>query len=193
MRKYLYVLFLLMSVCLQGCIVLAAAGAGAAGTAVVVNDRRSLQTMTDDQNIERTAQGQVEQDVALTNNTHVAVVSFNHAVLLAGQVPSDNVKQKLQNMVQALPKVTRVYNELEIAPPASPATMSKDAWITAKVKTSMITAKNLSSGQIKVVTESGTVFLMGIVTHSQADTAADVARRVDGVQHVVTLFEYTML
>jgi len=192
MRKYLYLLFLVMSLGLQGCVVLAA-GAGAAGAAVVVNDRRSLQTMTDDQNIERTALNQVEQDKTLTNTAHVSVVSFNHAVLLAGQVPSDDVKQKIQNMVQSLPKVTRIYNELEIGPPSTPAQMSKDTWITTKVKSSMIATKGLSSSQIKVVTENGTVFLMGIVTHPQADSASDVARRVSGVQNVVTLFEYTSL
>jgi osmotically-inducible protein OsmY len=82
---------------------------------------------------------------------------------------------------------------LEIGVPASPAQMSKDTWITTKVKSSMIATKGLSSSQIKVVTENGTVFLMGIVTRAQGDAASDVARRVNGVQNVVTLFEYTYL
>lgn len=189
MKKLVYAALLLSTLNLQGC-VLVAAGAGAATSAVVVNDRRSIQTMTDDQNIEFTAQSQINQNAAY-NTSHIVVVSFNHAVLLVGQVSTDDVRQNVEAMVQALPKVTRVYNELDVAASTSAVTRSKDALITAKVKTQMLGTQGLNSGQIKVVTENGVVYLMGVVTHKQADLASDVARRVNDVQRVVTLFEYT--
>lgn len=193
MKKIVFgvMLVLTMSAGLQGCVVLAAAGAGAATSAVVVNDRRPVQTITDDQNIEYTANSEINQTPALNTNSHISVVSYNHAVLLVGQVPSDSVKAQVESLVQSLPKVSRVYNQLQVRPETSLAQRSKDTWITAKVKSSMIAEKYLNSGQIKVVTENGVVYLMGIVTQQQSRTAADVARRVSGVKQVVTLFEFT--
>ena len=192
MKKIAYIFMLLVTLgLLQGCVVLAAAGAGAATTAVVVNDRRPVQTITDDQNIEYTAHSEINQTPALNENSHISVVSYNHAVLLVGQVPSDAVRTQVESLVQSLPKVSRVYNQLQVRPETTMMQRSKDTWITTKVKTNMISEKGLNSGQIKVVTENGVVYLMGIVTKPQARLASDVARRVSGVKRVVTLFEYT--
>lgn len=190
MKKYQWLVLLVCCALLQGCVVLAA-GAGVAGGASVANDNRSFQTMTDDQNIEFTASSEIKASPTLNYNTHITVVSFDHVVLIAGQVPGNSIRQRVSALVEALPKVSRVYNELEIAPPTSMLIRSNDTWITTKVKSQMIAAKDLNSGQIKVVTENGTVFLMGIVTPRQSRLAADVARQVDGVRKVVTLFEYT--
>jgi osmotically-inducible protein OsmY len=193
MKKIVYALMLLLTVGLglQGCIVLAAAGAGAATSAVVVNDRRPVQTITDDQNIEYTAHSEINQTPPLNQNSHISVVSYNHAVLLVGQVPSDSVRTQVEALVQSLPKVSRIYNQLQVRPETSMMQRSKDTWITTKVKANMLAEKNLNSGQIKVVTEDGAVYLMGIVTKHQSRVASDVARRVTGVKRVVTLFEYT--
>jgi osmotically-inducible protein OsmY len=192
MKKILYgvMLFLTIGLGLQGCVVLAA-GAGAATGAAVVNDRRSVQTITDDQNIEYTAQGEINQTPSLNQNSHISVVSYNHAVLLVGQVPTEAVRTQIESLVQSLPKVSRVYNQLQVRHETSMTTRTKDTWITTKVKANMLAEKGLNSGQIKVVTENKVVYLMGIVTKSQSHLAADVARRVSGVRSVVTLFEYT--
>jgi len=190
MRKAVYATLLLMPLALQGCIFVAA-GAGAATTAAVVSDHRTIQTISDDKSIEFTANSQINQNPQFNKNTHIVVVAFNHAVLLVGQVPDENTRTQVQAMIQALPKVTRVYNQLMVSPPISPAVQSNDAWITTKVKTEMVSTKNLHSGQIKVVTENSDVYLLGIVTKKQADMASDVARRVGGVKRVITLFEYT--
>lgn len=191
MKKTIYLSLLLAAlVNLQGCAIVAIGAASAVTTAAVVNDQRSLQTITDDKNIEFTASDRISKNTALSQNSHIVVVSFDHGVLLAGQVPSEEARGRVESMIQALPKVARVYNELEISAPTSPTVQSNDIWITTKVKTMMLETKNLKSGQIKVVTENGSVYLMGIVSHHQARLASDVARRVDGVKRVVTLFEY---
>lgn len=190
MKKIVYATLLLIPLSLQGC-VLVAAGAGAATTAAVVSDHRTIQTISDDKSIEFTANSQINQNPQFNKNTHIVVVSFNHAVLLVGQVPDENMRTQVQAMIQALPKVTRVYNQLTVSPPTTPVVQSNDAWITTKVKTEMVSTKNLHSSQIKVVTENGDVYLLGIVTKKQADMASDVARRVSGVKRVITLFEYT--
>jgi osmotically-inducible protein OsmY len=121
MKKIVYALMLLLTVGLglQGCIVLAAAGAGAATSAVVVNDRRPVQTITDDQNIEYTAHSEINQTPPLNQNSHISVVSYNHAVLLVGQVPSDSVRTQVEALVQSLPKVSRIYNQLQVRPETS--------------------------------------------------------------------------
>jgi osmotically-inducible protein OsmY len=121
------------------------------------------------------------------------VVSYDHIVLLIGQVPDDSVRGRVTALVEALPKVSRVYNQLAVAPVPSPAQMSQDAWITTKVKSQMVVTKDLNAGQVKVITEDNVVYLMGIVTHDQAQLAVDVARQVNGVDRVVKLFEYTNL
>lgn len=182
---------LLMVAGLQGCVVLAAAGAGAAGTAAVVNENRSMSAINDDNSIEYTANSEINQTPALNENSHISVVSFNHAVLLVGQVPSDSVKQQVQSLVQALPKVSRVYNQLQVGPETSMSQRTKDTWTTTKVKAAMLKEKGLHSGQIKVVTENNVVYLLGIVSRYQAHLASDVARRITGVQRVVTLFQYS--
>jgi len=192
-RKYLYLYLSLLLATLssiQGCALVVVGAASAAATAAVVNDHRSLQTITDDKNIEFTASDRISKNAEMRQNSHIVVVSFDHAVLLAGQVPGEAARQRVESLIQALPKVARVYNELEISPPTTPTVQSNDAWITTKVKTRMLETKGLHSGQIKVVTENSSVYLMGVVSRHQAKLASDVARRVDGVKRVVTLFEY---
>jgi osmotically-inducible protein OsmY len=181
-----------LSVNLQGCVILAAAGAGAATTAVVVHDKRPIQTIADDQNIELTATHKVGENTNWSQNSHIVTVAFNHAVLLVGQVPDQNTRSQVETMVQSLPKVTRIYNQLETSSPTTTDVRANDTWITTKVKSEMLATKDLHSIQIKVVTENSTVYLLGMVNHHQAQMAEDVARRVSGVNRVVTLFEYTM-
>jgi osmotically-inducible protein OsmY len=192
MKKYIfYTGLLLTTLTLPGCAIVALGAAGAATTAAVINDQRSLQTITDDKNIEFTAADRISKSAALSANSHVTVISFNHAVLLAGQVSTQSIRQQVESLVQSLPKVARVYNQLEVAPPTSATVRSNDAWITTKVKTRMLETKDLHASQIKVITENSRVYLLGIVNHRQAALASDVARRIEGVQRVVTLFEYT--
>ena len=84
----------------------------------------------------------------------------------------------------------RVVNELEIAGPSSYTSRSNDALITTKVKASLVDMQTISANSFKVVTERGTVYLMGRVTQREGQIGADVARGVSGVQKVVKVFEY---
>ncbi len=174
---------------LQGCIVPFVAGAAA--SAVVVNDRRNIQTMSDDQQIQYTAYQQIIADPSLTTGSHIVVETFDRNVLLVGEAPTEDIRDRVEAIVRALPKVNRIYNQITIGPPASAAELSTDSWITTKVRSEMIATKGLNSGQVKVITENGSVYLLGIVTHEQAQLAVNVARHVNGVQRVVKLFEYT--
>jgi osmotically-inducible protein OsmY len=192
MKKYFSILLLLTGFSiLQGCIVPFVAGAAA--SAVVINDRRNIQTMSDDQQIHYTAYQRIMADTSLTTGSHIVVEVFDRNVLLVGEAPTADVRDRVEALVRSLPKVRRVYNQITISPPATAAELSQDSWVTTKVKTQMLATKGLNSGQVKVVTENGSVYLLGIVTHDQAQLAVDVARHIAGVQRVVKLFEYSNL
>lgn len=187
----LLLLSLITILLLSGCVGAGAFAAGAATGGAVANDRRSISTINNDQNIRFQASTKIAADKSLNNKCHIVVATFNGIVLLTGQAPSEELRVKAQRYVASVLNVRRIYNEISIAGPTSPLTQSSDAWITTKVRSAMLATKNLNSGQIKVVTENGSVYLMGIVTHKQADLAVEVARQIAGVQRVVKIFEYT--
>ncbi len=185
--KYLIPLLLVM--CLSGCGIETAFVAGAATGASIINDKRNLNTIVEDKNITHQANNAIEHESDLTGS-HLVVSSYNHIVLLTGQVTGIPQRERALDIVKQITNVKRVYNELQIAPATSTLTRSNDAWITTKIRGKMLITKELHSGQIKVVTENSTVYLLGLVTPRQGEIAADITREIPGVQRVVKLFEY---
>jgi osmotically-inducible protein OsmY len=182
---------LLLVTLIQGC-----AGAvvgGAAAGASVAHDRRSAGTVVDDEIIELKAREKLFSDKELFEQTHISVTSYNNILLLSGETPTDALRSKAFSLVSGIPKVRKVHNELVLAAPSSLLTRSSDTWITTKVKTNLFNIKNIEGfdpTRVKVVTENGTVFLLGIVTRQEAEAAVNASRTVKGVQRVVKLFEY---
>jgi osmotically-inducible protein OsmY len=125
----------------------------------------------------------------MSTQSHIVVTTFNRVILLTGQTPKAQWRQQAEQVVRRLPRVRQVYNELEVGPPASLPALSQDGFITSSVKTALIRSDDVSGNAVKVVTESGVVYLMGLVTRRQADAAADLTRRVSGVNKVVLLFD----
>lgn len=174
---------------LSGCAAAVIAGA-AAGTAAVY-DRRTTGTLIDDEFIELKAIDAIGKDQELHEQAHLNVTSFNNIVLLTGETPNETLRQRTTELVRNLPKVRKVHNEIVVAAPSSLLTRTGDTWITGKVKTALLNAQQLDAARVKVVTENGVVYLMGLVTRQEADAATEMARQVDGVQRVVKVFEYT--
>ncbi len=182
---------LALSSTLAGCAAAVVAGAGSA--AYVGGQDRTTGTVIEDQNIELKAFGALREDPELRDQAHISVTSFNNVVLLTGETPTAAMRERAESRIRRIEKVRQVYNELIIAAPSSVGSRSTDAWITTKVKSSLIGLEGLDSFQftrVKVVTERGIVYLFGIVTQREADIVTDAVRRVDGVQRVVRLFEY---
>lgn len=123
-------------------------------------------------------------------DSRIVVSSFNEVVLLAGQTPTASLRMVVEKVAQQTSNVRRVYNEITIDYPISLAQQSKDTWITSQVRSKMLAQKGLDSGTLRVVTENGIVYLMGISTPEQANLAVDVARHVKGVRKVVKVFQY---
>lgn len=123
--------------------------------------------------------------------SHVVVTSYNGVILLAGQTPSTELKEKAALAARNVQGVTKVHNELQILKPTSALVRSNDALMTSKIKTLMLADSTVPSTKIKVITENGIVFLMGLVTRAEGASATNVVAGVAGVQKVIKLFQYT--
>lgn len=186
LRKTLSIMVLATS--LSGCF-----GAFIAGTALgglVVYEGRNLSTQKKDVDISSVANQRIAADHELKEHSRIVISAYDGVILLAGQTPTEALRNRAGDVVNSVPGARRVYNEITVGAPIAPLIQSNDAWITTKVKSSLVSAKGLNSSQIKVVSENGTVFLLGKVTRRQADLATQISRTVEGVQKVILLFEY---
>lgn len=185
------ILALLALTQLSGCAPAMVGGAAAGGAMVI--DRRTPGAFIDDERIEWSIRNAIRQDEELSSQSNVSVVSYDGVVLLAGETPSETLRSRAAEHARQVEKVRRVHNELVIAAPSSMMTRSSDTAITTRVKTRILGIRGLEGfdgTKVKVVTENGTVFLMGKVRRREADVVTDTARQVSGVQRIVRLFEY---
>ena len=175
----------------SGCVPLLVGGAvvgGVVGGAAVATDRRSAGAQLDDEVIEDKSGLAIAE--RFKEDFHVNIASFNGIVLLTGEVPSTSAKADVEQLVRANPKVRAVQNELVVGPVTDLGSRSNDTLITSKVKARFVEANKFQINFVKVVTENGVVYLMGIVRREEGDAAAEIARTTSGVQRVVKVFEY---
>jgi len=173
---------------LGGCV--AAAGVGAATGASAYHDRRSTGAFVDDEIIELKFAQQLADDALAGAKSHINATSMNNIVLLTGETPSQALRTRIVALARSINKVRRVLDEITVAAPSSMLSRSSDTYVTAKVKTAIIDHDTDVALRTKVVTEKGVVYLMGLLSHTEADKVTELARRVGGVQRVVKLFEY---
>jgi len=163
------------------------AGAAVQG-AVATVDRRTLGAQTEDKAI--TVKAETQMGDIVGDAGHVNVTSYNRKVLLTGEVRDEAMKRAVENRVRSVSNVESITNELNVAGPSSYTSRASDTLITSKVKLSLADKKTVPATAVKVVTEGGTVYLMGLVTQREGNIAADVAKGVSGVMRVVKVFEY---
>ena len=173
---------------LSGCVPLVI-GAGVVAGTTVATDRRSTGTQVDDEVIEDKASLAIN-DKFKGDTFHVNVTSYNGIVLLTGEVPTDQAKVDVEQIVRSNPKVRAIQDELVVGPATDLGSRSNDTLITSKVKARFVESNKFQINHVKVVTERGVVYLMGIVTREEGDAAAQIASTTEGVQRVVKVFEY---
>lgn len=176
---------------LSGCAPVLLLGGGTAINAA--HDRRTVGTFIEDQNIEIKARDAIYKDKELEKQSNISVTSYNGIVLISGQTPTAELRARTEDYVREVAKVKKVHNELTIASPSSIGARSTDTLVTGKVKTNLLKVKNhenFDPTRVKVVTENGTVYLMGLLKPAEADDVVSVVRQVGGVQRVVKMFEY---
>jgi len=186
MRYLNYLLLVGVFASLQGCLPVIAAGVGTG--AFMANDRRTTGSYIEDESIEDKAFHLINKKYK--NTAHVNFTSFNRRVLITGEVPNEEVKADINNIATSIINVKEINNELTVAGNTSFTSRSSDGIVTANVKLRFVNNKVFSADHVKVITESGTVYLMGLVYHNEAATAADIASTTKGVQRVVMVFDY---
>ena len=177
----------LLTLSLSGC-----AGifiAGAATTANLVTDTRTTKEIWNDNNIEF-------EVAAITNkqpyrgSVRVTASSYRGSVVLMGQATTDAERRSFESQAKDVPGVETIHNQIRVKEPLSVSAISKDSWITTKVKSALLANSELNGIKVKVITEDSEVFLLGLVSREHADIATEVARNISGVKQVIRAFEY---
>jgi osmotically-inducible protein OsmY len=172
---------------LQGCVPLMI-GAGGAAAYSSLEDRRTTGIQIEDEAIETRASNRISDRFG--SRVHVNVTSYNRVALLTGEVPDDAARAEAEKIVRAVPNVREVTNDLQVAGISSYPARANDAYLTTKVRGRLFDTKRVSPVHLKVVTEAGAVYLMGVVSEAEAEEAVDIARNTGGVRKVVKVFEY---
>jgi len=188
MNKLRLVFISLLLLLVNGCAALWATTA-VVGTDMAT-DRRTTGIYIEDQNIELKANSAISDDEELSDKADITTTSFNRVVLITGQAPTAELKRRASAIVRQVDNIKTVHNEIKVIAPDSFLSSTGDAWITTKAKSLLLAEDELTSHHIKVITENGDLFLMGLVTRDEAAKAIAVVREIDGVETVVEVFEY---
>jgi osmotically-inducible protein OsmY len=170
-------------------LVLVALLAASVGCTPVRPDGGATGSAFDDVHIEDRVIAQINS--RYNGSVRVNVTSFNRHVLLTGDAPNEATKTDIGQLVAKMQDVRLVSNELEVGETHGLASHSSDVLVKSDVKLRFVKLGNFHSDDVKVVTENGTAYLMGQVSRKQAASAADLASTTQGVQRVITVFEYT--
>lgn len=183
---WISILFLILPGCAP--IVLTGVGVGAGAGALMVEDRRSSGTYIEDESIELKTSRRIGEQ--LGDKVHINVISFNRNVLLTGEVPDEATKVEVAKLTMSIENVQNIANEVIIAPKSSLASRSNDTLITSKVKARFVNNKVFQVNHVKVITENGVVYLLGLVSRKEGDAATRIASTTESVRKVVKVFEY---
>ena len=190
MRTRTALLFSLLTACLtlSGCVSLSK------GMSDQPTDQdhgsRTFGAFWEDGSIERKVGINIARASEALDQSRIVVVSFNGNVLLAGQVASEDLKSQAGNIASQVRHVRNVHNEIEVAGGSSFLARTNDTWLTSKVKSRLLVNGDAPGKRTKVVTENGVVYLMGLLTHAEADAVVEQAQKVYGVQKIVKIIEY---
>ena len=174
---------------LSGCVPVAAVGMGVGMASL--NDRRTSGAQIEDEAIELRVNNRVSGRWG--EKAHINITSYNRSVLLTGEVPDASAREQVEQMAAGVANVRSVTNELTVGAPSQLSNRSNDAFITSKIKARFVEAEKFNPLHVKVVTEAGTAYLLGIVTQAEADQATEIARTTAGVRRVVRIFEFCKL
>lgn len=151
---------------------------------------RTFGSQIEDQSIETKISHNLGRQDARFNDARVNVDSYNGIVLLTGQVPSEELRDKALSIAQDVRNVRQVHNELDVAANIPITQRSTDTWLTARIRTRLVSHENIDSGRIRPVSENGSVYLMGLVTREEGDRIVRAISDIGGIQRIIKVFEY---
>lgn len=185
--RYPLTLFLIIPL-LTGCLPMFTIGTAAGTGAYISEDRRTSGMFIEDESIELKSSRRIYQQFG--NSVHINITSFNRIVLLTGEASTATAKADIEKLIMGVDNVRRIHNEIAVAGNSSLASRSNDTYITSKVKARFLAERKFQINHVKIVTENGIVYLLGMVTHQEAENAANIASSTAGVRKVVKVFEY---
>ncbi|MFN3234695.1 MAG: BON domain-containing protein [Gammaproteobacteria bacterium] len=185
------ILALLLSCNMTGCVVIAGAAIGVVTAGAIIYDHRTPDVSEQDKWITKQIKYQLSKNEAIAHQTYIVVSTFDRVVLLAGQSPTKELKQQAMEIAQNIPGIKKIYNQIAVEIPThSTSTAAEDNWIATKIRTKLISRRDLNSGSIQIVVVNSNVYLMGTVSQYQAHEVTKVAQHVSGVKRIVKLFQY---
>ncbi|ANI81128.1 division/outer membrane stress-associated lipid-binding lipoprotein [Kosakonia oryzae] len=187
MKAFTPLAVLISALLLQGCVGAVVVGSAAVGTKAAT-DPRTVGTQVDDSTLELRVNSALSKDEQLKKEARINVTAYQGKVLLTGQAPNTELSSRAKQIAVGVEGATEVFNEIRQGQPIGLGTASSDTWITTKVRSQLLGSDQVKSSNVKVTTENGEVFLMGLVTQREGQAAADIASRVGGVKHVTTAF-----
>lgn len=189
MKAFSPLAVLISALLLQGCVAAAVVGTAAVGTKAAT-DPRTVGTQVDDGTLELRVNSALAKDEQIKKQTRINVTAYQGKVLLVGQSPDSTLTARAKQIAIGVDGATEVFSEIRQGQPIGLGTASNDTWLTTKVRSQLLASDQVKSSNVKVTTENGEVFLMGLVTEAEAKAAADMASRVSGVKHVTTAFTF---
>lgn len=152
--------------------------------------QRTLGAQVEDESIETKIAHNLRRSDARLGDARINVDSYNGIVLLTGQVPSEELKQKANEVALEVRNVRDVHNELSIAANLPASQRLSDTWINTRIRTTLAADESIDTGQLRFITENATVYIMGMVTRAEADRIVDAVADVGGIQRIVKVFDY---
>lgn len=188
-KCYSLLLILLFPI-LSGCVpfVVAGVGVGAGTGALISEDRRSSGIFIEDQAIELKASRRINEQ--LGRDARINVTSFNRNVLLTGEALNESMKNEAEKLAMSVENVRNVFNEIAISEKSALSVRTNDSLITSKVKGRFLSERKFQINYVKVITENSIVYLLGLVTREEGESAAQIASTTAGARKVVKVFEY---
>lgn len=182
-------LLLFIVLVLQGCIGAMVIGTTAVATKIA-SDPRTLGTQIDDSTLKIHVANALAKDQRLKKEARIVNTTYQSKVLLTGQVPNIDLAKRAKKITMSVNGVTEVYNEIRHGHPVSLRDILMDTWITIKIRSQLLARDVIRSTNMKITTENGEVFLLGLVNYTEGKVAAEIASKVRGVKHVITAFTY---
>ncbi|PQQ37842.1 division/outer membrane stress-associated lipid-binding lipoprotein [Photorhabdus laumondii] len=189
MRFFSLLATICAAVMLQGCIGAVVVSSAAVATKTAT-DPRTIGQQVDDSTLEARVSNALNKDKQLKEQTRIITTAYQGKVLLTGQSPDSSLPERAKQIASRVNGAHTVYNEIRQGKPVELGTASKDTWITTKVRSKILASDSVKSSNIKVVTENGEVFLLGILTKQEGNAAAKIASETNGVKRVTTAFTY---
>ncbi|WMQ74586.1 MAG: hypothetical protein GPOALKHO_001604 [Sodalis sp.] len=189
MKVHTPLILLCTALMLQGCVGAVVVGAAAVATKTAT-DPRTVGTQVDDGTLEARIANALAKDQQLKKEAHIVNTAYQGKVLLTGQALTPELAERAKQIAMGVDGATEVYNEIRQGQPISLGRASMDTWITTKIRWQLLASDAVKSSNVKVTTENGEVFLLGLVTNAEGKAAAEVASKVSSVKHVTTAFTY---